>query len=77
MADELEAGLRLMDQLEAQGVLTGYHYLPAARAEILRRMGKLDAARQEYLSALSLVENKAERLFLERRLAAVIAQATH
>jgi RNA polymerase sigma-70 factor (ECF subfamily) len=71
MADELAAGLQLMNQLEAQGALQQYHYLSAARAEILRRMGKLEAAQQEYRKALSLVENKAERLFLERRLAIV------
>jgi RNA polymerase sigma-70 factor (ECF subfamily) len=71
MAEGLEVGLRLMDQLEARGVLSEYHYLPAARAEILRRMGKSAEARHEYIHALSLVENKAERLFLERRLARV------
>jgi RNA polymerase sigma-70 factor (ECF subfamily) len=69
MADGPEAGLPLLDRLEARGVLRGYHYLPAARADLLRRAGRITEARQAYVAALSLVENKAERLFLERRLA--------
>ena len=41
MATRPEAGLVLIDRLEASGALQGYHYLPAPRAELLRRAGRL------------------------------------
>ncbi len=68
MADGPETGLRLLDQLASSGALSGYHYLPAAYADLLRRAGRLAEAKQAYVMALRLVENQAERLFLERRL---------
>ena len=71
MADGPPAGLRLLDQLEARGALAGYHYLPAARADLLRRLGDWAGAAAAYSAALSLVQNQAERAFLERRLAQV------
>jgi RNA polymerase sigma-70 factor (ECF subfamily) len=71
MADGPEAGLRLLDSLEAEEALHGYHYLPAAQADLLRRAGRLTEARQAYIKALELVGNKAERRFLERRLIAL------
>ena len=50
--------------------LAGYHYLPAARADQLRRLDRTDEARQAYEEALLLTENAVERAFLETRLAA-------
>ncbi|WP_328883686.1 RNA polymerase sigma factor [Streptomyces sp. NBC_00299] len=69
MADGTDAGLALVGELEEEGDLAGYHLLPATRADLLRRSGRTDEAAQAYRSALELVENDAERRFLERRLA--------
>ncbi len=40
MADGPDAGLRLVDALDASGALAGYHLLPATRADLLRRLGR-------------------------------------
>jgi len=72
MADGPAAGLRLMDALAADGSLAGYHLLPAARADLLRRLGRLGEAAAAYREALALVGNDADRRFLERRLAQVL-----
>jgi len=71
MADGPEAGLRLMDAQVDDGALAGYHLLPAARADLLRRLGRLREAAAAYREALALVGNEADRRFLERRLAQV------
>jgi RNA polymerase sigma-70 factor (ECF subfamily) len=62
-AGDVEAGLELMDRLE----LDRYHYLHATRADLLRRLGRIDDARAAYDRALELVHSDAERRFLERR----------
>jgi RNA polymerase sigma-70 factor, ECF subfamily len=59
-----EAGLALVDALE----LDGYRYLHSTRADLLRRLDRLEEARAEYGRALELTEDGAERRFLERRL---------
>jgi RNA polymerase sigma-70 factor (ECF subfamily) len=64
-AGEVEAALALVESLE----LERYHYLHATRAELLRRLGRLEEARAAYERALTLVRADAERRFLERRLA--------
>ena len=64
MADGLEQGLALLDNIN----LPGYYLLPAARADLLRRLGRRAAAADAYRQALALVTNEAERRFLERRL---------
>jgi RNA polymerase sigma-70 factor (ECF subfamily) len=74
MADGPEHGLRFIDEIEARGELHNYHLLPAARADLLRRLGRWTEAATAYKHALSLVTNDAERRFLERRLAEVEAQ---
>jgi len=71
MAEGPAAGLRLMDALAADGSLAGYHLLPAARADLLRRLGRLAEAAAAYREALALVGNETDRRFLERRLAQV------
>ena len=68
MAHGPEAGLEWMERLERSGTLTGYHLLPAAQADLLRRLGRTDEARAAYRRALALVRHPAERRFLERRL---------
>ncbi len=68
MAEGPDAGLRLLAELEASGRLQDYHYLPAARAELLRRAGRRAEARDAYHQALSLTDNIVEQAFLKRRL---------
>jgi RNA polymerase sigma-70 factor, ECF subfamily len=65
-ADGLEAGLEAIDALDQ---LDGYHYLHAARADLLRRLGRPAEASAAYERALELVHSAPERRFLERQLA--------
>jgi RNA polymerase sigma-70 factor, ECF subfamily len=69
-----EAGLAEIARLEAGGRLAGYRYLPAARADLLRRCGRLADAAASYRAALELTHNDAEREFLVARLAEVAAR---
>jgi RNA polymerase sigma-70 factor, ECF subfamily len=71
MADGPAAGLVLVDQLDAAGVLSDYHLLPATRADLLRRMGRDDEAATAYRRALEVASTEAERRFLTRRLVEV------
>jgi RNA polymerase sigma-70 factor (ECF subfamily) len=66
MADGPAAGLALLEPLG--GDLDGYHLFHAARADLLRRLGRDDDAVSAYRRALELATNEAERRFLERRL---------
>ncbi len=68
MADSPQAGLTLIDAIDASGDLDGYHLLYSARADLLRRMGSNEESAKAYLRALDLVTNDSERRFLERRL---------
>ena len=66
-----EAGLALLAGLDA--ALPGYHLLPAARADLLRRLGRLSEAAEAYRAALVLTPaGGPEQAFLERRLAEVL-----
>jgi len=71
MADGPNAGLTLLDDLAASGVLDQYHLLHAARADLLRRSGRFEEAAPAYARALALTTNRAERALLERRLAEI------
>ncbi len=64
-------GLAALEPLGAEPQLARYSYLAAARADFLRRLGRLDEARLAYEEALLLTENTVERTFLESRLAAL------
>ena len=64
-------GLAALERLAAEPALASYPYLPAARADFLRRLGRTDEARTAYEEALLLTENQVERGFLEGRLAAL------
>jgi RNA polymerase sigma-70 factor, ECF subfamily len=68
MVDGPRAGLRLLDALAAGGTLDGYHLLPAARADLLRRAGDHARAAESYARAIALVANDGERRYLVRRL---------
>ena len=63
-AEGPQAGLDIVDRLE----LRDYRYLHSTRAELLRRLGRTDEAREAYGEALALVEEGPERRLLERRL---------
>ena len=67
-----DAGLRLLDALVSEGALPSYHLLPAARADMLRRLGRYDEASAAYREARALAGNEAERRFLDARLAAIM-----
>ncbi len=71
MAEGPEAGLVRLDRLEAEGPLAGYHLLPAARADLLRRAGRGREAAEAYRRAIELSSNEAERRYLAGRLAAL------
>jgi RNA polymerase sigma-70 factor (ECF subfamily) len=68
MADGIPSGLALLDELVSSGKLDGYHLLPAARADLLRRAGRTDEAAVAYQQALKLVPTEAERRYLTGRL---------
>ncbi len=64
-AGEVENALAIVERLD----LDEYHYLHSTRAELLRRLERIDDARAAYGRALELVHSDAERRFLEQRLA--------
>ena len=68
-----QAGLAALDRLAAEPQLAGYHYLPAARAEFLRRLHRTEDARLAYTEARLLADNPVEQDFLTRRLAGLDA----
>jgi RNA polymerase sigma-70 factor (ECF subfamily) len=63
-----QAGLAALDELATEPQLAGYHYLPAARAEFLRRLHRTDDARLAYHEARLLADNPVEQDFLARRI---------
>ena len=74
LAEGPEAGLTALDTIDA-AALRAYHLLPAARADFLRRLGRLTEAAAEYRRAVALADNARERTFLAARLAACEADA--
>jgi RNA polymerase sigma-70 factor, ECF subfamily len=64
-AGDVEAALALIEELD----LDRYHYVHATRAELLRRLDRIEDARAAYGRALELVHSDAERRFLEQQLA--------
>jgi RNA polymerase sigma-70 factor, ECF subfamily len=60
-----QAALELVDQL----TLPGYHAFHATRADLLRRLGRLDHAASAYDTAAALAPNGAERTFLSAQAA--------
>jgi RNA polymerase sigma-70 factor, ECF subfamily len=62
-------GLVLVDRLADDPALAAYYLLPAARADMLRRLGRDAEALAEYRRALELAPGAADRAFLSRRCA--------
>jgi RNA polymerase sigma-70 factor (ECF subfamily) len=61
--------LNLIDALQARGGLDGYDLLPAVRADLLRRLGRRDAARDAYHQASAATQLAPLRRLYARRLA--------
>ncbi|AOW91888.1 RNA polymerase subunit sigma-24 [Rhodococcus sp. WMMA185] len=68
MRDGPEAGLELLDDLGDNPLLHSHHPYPAARAELLRRLGRNGEAADAYRRALELVGTEPEREYLRQRL---------
>jgi RNA polymerase sigma factor (sigma-70 family) len=73
MAEGPAAGLELIDSIDGIESLRHYHLLHAARADLLRRLGRLDEAAAAYRRAHELAANPADRRFLAGRLLALDA----
>ena len=66
MRDGPDAGLALVDEVSAQ--LPGFHLVPAAQADLLRRAGRTADAEVRYREAIALAPTVEERAQLQRRL---------
>ena len=75
MAEGPQAGLDLIDALRAEPRLHDYHLLPAARADLLSKLGRLQEASGEFERAASLTRNARQKQRLLERAAACRAQA--
>jgi RNA polymerase sigma-70 factor (ECF subfamily) len=67
------AALAEIDLLEHDGRLAGYHYLPATKADLLRRLDRRDEAAVAYRQAIEWCDNEPERAFLTARLTAMLS----
>ena len=70
MAFGPKAGLELADALTSEPSLKSYHLLPSVRADLLKKMGRVEEARAEFERAASLTRNVRERELLLARAAA-------
>ncbi|HEY7403042.1 MAG TPA: RNA polymerase sigma factor [Candidatus Angelobacter sp.] len=68
MSEGLETGLAQIEQVGASGQLEQYHLFHAARADILRRLGRRTESAAAYAAALRLVTNQVEKNYLQERL---------
>jgi RNA polymerase sigma-70 factor (ECF subfamily) len=75
MVDGPARALDLIDALEARGSLRGYELMPAVRADLLRRLGRRDAARDAYRAATSATQLEPLRRLYARRLAELGCQS--
>jgi RNA polymerase sigma-70 factor (ECF subfamily) len=71
MSEGIEEGLRAIDALGRAGELESYAHYHAARADLLRRLGRAPEAAAAYERALTLTSNAVERRYLRRRLASL------
>jgi predicted RNA polymerase sigma factor len=75
MAFGPQAGLDIVDSLTSDPALKSYHLLPAVRADLLKKLGRLAEARDEFARAASLTQNSRERTLLLSRAASCISDA--
>jgi len=69
MSEGFEKGLSFIESAGANGKLDDYYLFHASRADLLRRLNRLDDAKVAYVQALSLTSNQVEQNFIRRRLA--------
>jgi RNA polymerase sigma-70 factor (ECF subfamily) len=69
MRDGPAAGLVIMESIAARGELSDYRFAHAARADMYRRLGRVDDARSAYARALALTSQEVERKFITERIA--------
>jgi RNA polymerase sigma-70 factor (ECF subfamily) len=69
MVDGPARALDLIEALQARGGLDGYELLPAVRADLLRRLGRDEAAREAYLAATAATQLEPLRRLYARRIA--------
>jgi RNA polymerase sigma-70 factor (ECF subfamily) len=69
MRDGPEAGLKQVEALQAKGELDNYPLAHSTRAELCRRLGRIEQARASFKQALALTSQEQQRRFLEKRLA--------
>jgi len=67
MAFGPQAGLDIVDRLDAEPALREYHWLPSVRGDLLAKLGRRDEARAEFERAASLARNAREKAFLQER----------
>ncbi|MDQ1683714.1 MAG: polymerase sigma-70 factor, subfamily [Frankiaceae bacterium] len=77
LADGPGAGLAELEPLGSEPALATYAYLPAARADFLRRLGRYDEAAAAYAEAALLTDNDVEREFLRGRYEQVRTASGH
>ena len=76
MAFGPQVGLELVDALDAEPALRGYHLLPSVRGDLLAKLGRFDEARVEFERAAALTRNSREGTLLLERAAASGASVT-
>jgi RNA polymerase sigma-70 factor, ECF subfamily len=69
----LETGLRMIEESGSSGELDSYHLYHAARADLLRRLGRREESAEAYRLALGLTANAVERRYIRRRLVELLA----
>ena len=72
MSEGPKQGLRLLEAAGADGTLQNYYLYHASRADLLRRLDRLDEAADAYTIALSLTTNHVEQNYIRRRLAELV-----
>ena len=68
LSEGLERGLAQIDEIGVSGELEEYYLFHAARADILRRLGRKSESAEAYSAALKLATNKVEQEYLRERL---------
>jgi predicted RNA polymerase sigma factor len=69
MAEGAANGLSILDALRSDPALANYHLLPAARGDLLARLGRAEEAGEEFERAAALTKNERERKVLLARAA--------
>ncbi len=68
MSEGFEEGLSLIEEVGADGKLNNYYLFHAARADLLRRLNRLEEAQSAYSRALALTTNQVEQQYIRKRL---------